>query len=235
MINITGMSEQWVTVRIKQKGVNLQEKDVEWRAPWMVPDEILYQCGDFDWVPLLRILGAIRYAPLFMLRQYRSRQVAIPIHGLAQCEFIYKEDNYKKKVHEISNTWNQSRRMKRFAVNPMTTLEYDRWWVQRINDNIPMSDEENTRSMEEHLKVVQSELEIIKQDFERKSLELEKRIEQLEEEKIQLGLDVDVQKLEVGKLRKGKNKVGEDLDSLRTDYKKLRRSMRTAGLGKMSE
>ncbi|MFQ6631091.1 hypothetical protein Gotur_009902, partial [Gossypium turneri] len=30
----------------------LQEDDVEWKAPWMVPDEILYRCGDFDWVPL---------------------------------------------------------------------------------------------------------------------------------------------------------------------------------------
>ncbi|MFQ6624210.1 hypothetical protein Gotur_003636, partial [Gossypium turneri] len=50
-----------------------------------------------------------------------------------------------------------------------------------------------------------------------------------------LGLDVDVQKLETEKLRKGKNKAEEDLDSLKTDYKKLRLSMRTAGLGKTSE
>ncbi|MBA0638324.1 hypothetical protein Godav_029043, partial [Gossypium davidsonii] len=28
---------------------NLQEEDVEWRAPWMIPNEILYRCGDFDW------------------------------------------------------------------------------------------------------------------------------------------------------------------------------------------
>ncbi|KAK5835886.1 hypothetical protein PVK06_011600 [Gossypium arboreum] len=34
---------------------NLQSKDVEWRAPWMIPGEILYQCGSFDWVPLLGI------------------------------------------------------------------------------------------------------------------------------------------------------------------------------------
>ncbi|MFQ6624707.1 hypothetical protein Gotur_003320 [Gossypium turneri] len=29
---------------------NLQEEDIEWRAPWLLPDEILYRCGDFDWV-----------------------------------------------------------------------------------------------------------------------------------------------------------------------------------------
>ncbi|MFQ6668122.1 hypothetical protein Gotur_033894 [Gossypium turneri] len=27
---------------------NLQEEDIEWRAPWLFPDEILYRCGDFD-------------------------------------------------------------------------------------------------------------------------------------------------------------------------------------------
>ncbi|KAK5776610.1 hypothetical protein PVK06_044570 [Gossypium arboreum] len=50
-----------------------------------------------------------------------------------------------------------------------------------------------------------------------------------------LKLDTDVQKLEAEKLRKGKRKVEEDLDSLKTDYKKLRMSMRTARLGKTSE
>ncbi|MBA0879138.1 hypothetical protein Goshw_008064 [Gossypium schwendimanii] len=34
---------------------NLQEEDIEWRAPRLLPDEVLYRCGDFDWVPLLGI------------------------------------------------------------------------------------------------------------------------------------------------------------------------------------
>ncbi|KAG8495982.1 hypothetical protein CXB51_009251 [Gossypium anomalum] len=214
---------------------NLQEEDVEWRAPWMVPDEVLYRCGDFDWVPLLGVWGAIGYAPLLVLRQYRSRQFTPPTHRLAQCEFAFTGNNYKRRVREISNAWNQTRRMKKFAANPMATPEYDQWRIQRINDNIPMPDQEGPRSMEECLRPITSELEIVRHDFERKRLELEKRIEQLEEEKMQLGLDVDVQKLEAERLRKGKNKAEEDLDSLKTDYKKLRRSMRIAGLGKTSE
>ncbi|KAK5784429.1 hypothetical protein PVK06_038953 [Gossypium arboreum] len=60
--------ENWITVL-----QNLQEEDVEWRAPWMVPDEILYRYGDFDWVPLLGVWGAVGYAPLLALRQYRSK------------------------------------------------------------------------------------------------------------------------------------------------------------------
>ncbi|MFQ6651582.1 hypothetical protein Gotur_023853 [Gossypium turneri] len=42
-----------------------------------------------------------------------------------------------------------------------------------------------------------------------------KKIERLEEEKMHLRLDADVQKLEVEKLRKRKNKIDEDLDSLK--------------------
>ncbi|MBA0743200.1 hypothetical protein Gogos_005908 [Gossypium gossypioides] len=31
--------------------------------------------------------------------------------GLAHCEFAYKGDNYKKKVHKISNAWNQTKKV----------------------------------------------------------------------------------------------------------------------------
>ncbi|MBA0756080.1 hypothetical protein Gogos_021793 [Gossypium gossypioides] len=72
-------------------------------------------------------------------------------------------------------------------------------------------------------------------DFEKRSLELGNKIEQLEEEKMCLGLDVDIHKLEAEKLKNEKNKAEEDLDSLKTDYKKLRLLIRTAGLGKTSE
>jgi len=222
--------EKWIEIL-----QNLQDEDIEWRAPWLIPDEILYRCGDFDWVPLLGIWGAIGYAPLLVSRQYRSRQFIPATQGLAYSDFSYREDNYKKKVREISSAWNQTRRMKILAVGPTITPEYGQWRDQRINDNIPASNSETARSLEEHLQVLPSEIEIIKQEFEKRSLELGKKIEQLEEEKMQLGLDVDIQRLEADKLRKGKNKAEEDLDSLKTDYKKLRRSVRAAGLGKTPE
>ncbi|MBA0784677.1 hypothetical protein Gotri_006963, partial [Gossypium trilobum] len=203
--------EKWMVIL-----QNLQEEDVEWRAPWMLPDEILYRCGNFDWVPLLGIWGAVGYAPLLVLRQYR-------------------DDGFRKKIQEMSSAWKQTRRMKRLAVGPTTTREYNEWWVRRINDNIPKISQENNQSIEEYLRIVPLDLEIIRQDFEGINAELEKKIEQMEEEKMNLRLDIDVQKLETEKLRKEKNKVEEELNSLKTDYKKLRLSMRTAGLGKTSE
>ncbi|XP_017624772.1 uncharacterized protein LOC108468397 [Gossypium arboreum] len=60
--------DKWITIL-----QNLRAEDVEWRAPWLIPDKILYRCGDFDWVLLAGIWGAVGYAPLLVLRQYRSR------------------------------------------------------------------------------------------------------------------------------------------------------------------
>ncbi|MBA0743197.1 hypothetical protein Gogos_005908, partial [Gossypium gossypioides] len=156
---------------------SLQDKDIELRAPWMFPIEILYRCGDFDW--------------------YWSRKFILATQGLAHCEFAYKGDNYKKKVHKISNAWNQTHKMKIFATNPMNTPKYDWWWGKRVNDNVSSSSQESTQPIEEHLQVVLPKLEI---------------------------------KLKAKKMRKGKNKAEEDLDSLKTYYKKLHLSLRTAGL-----
>ncbi|KAG8490381.1 hypothetical protein CXB51_016096 [Gossypium anomalum] len=152
---------------------NLQPKDVEWRAPWMIPGEILYRCGSFDW-------GAIGYTPLLVLRQHGLRQFIPVIYGLVQSEFAYRGANYKRKG---------------VAISPITTPEYVEWRGRRINDNIPKPSVEGARLMEEYLQVTPSELEIMKQEFERKNLELEKRIAKLEEEKIYLSLDVNRAKI----------------------------------------
>ncbi|MBA0820759.1 hypothetical protein Gohar_025753, partial [Gossypium harknessii] len=131
---------------------NLRDEDVEWKALWMVPDEILYRYGDFDWVPLFRIWGAIGYTPLLVLRQYRSRQFILATQGLVECEFSYRGNNYKGKIREMSNAWKQIHRMKRFTVGATTTLEYHGWRSKRINDNIPEPNHEKSQSIEEHLR-----------------------------------------------------------------------------------
>ncbi|MBA0785310.1 hypothetical protein Gotri_025967, partial [Gossypium trilobum] len=200
--------EKWMAIL-----QNLQEEDVEWRAPWLLPDEILYRCGNFDWVPLMGIWGAVGYAPLLVLRQYRSRQFIPATYGIVVCEFSYKDDGYRKKIQDISSAWKQTHRMKRLVVGPMTSPEYHGWWARRISDNTPKLNQEDSQSIEEHLRVIPSDLEIIKQDFERRNTNLEKKIEQMESEKTNLRLDIDVQKLENEKLTKEKNKADEELGS----------------------
>nr|XP_012466345.1 unnamed protein product [Gossypium raimondii] len=224
------LEERWIATL-----QNLQEEDIEWRAPWLLSDEILYRCRDFDWVPLLGIWRAIGYTPLLVLRQYRSRQFVPTTQGLAQSEFSYKCDGYKKKIREMTNAWRQTRRLKRLSIGPSMTPEYISWLGRRVNDNIPVPGQGDSQLVEKHVHMVPSELEIIKQDFERRNSELEKKLGQMEEEKMSLMLEVDVQKLETEGLRKEKRKVEEDLNSLKMDYKRLRMLMRTAGLGKTSE
>ncbi|MBA0673553.1 hypothetical protein Goklo_025018 [Gossypium klotzschianum] len=98
---------------------------------WMV---ILQNLRDED--------GAFGYAPLLVSRQFRSRQFIPATQRLAHCKFSYKGDNYKKKVQEMSNVWNQTRRMKILTVGPAMTPEYSQWRDQRVNDNIPASNPE---------------------------------------------------------------------------------------------
>ncbi|MBA0626739.1 hypothetical protein Godav_004344 [Gossypium davidsonii] len=74
-------------------------------------------------------------------------------------------DGYKTKIREMANAWNQTQRMKRLAVDLMTTPEYIEWWGRRFNDNIPRPSQGDDQPIEKHLRVVPSELEIIRQDF----------------------------------------------------------------------
>ncbi|MBA0630914.1 hypothetical protein Godav_002963 [Gossypium davidsonii] len=182
LMNITGMSKQWVTARIKQKRDTLGHVDEA------VTD--LFDRLDKRVTPVSMILAEtfrslnacqkteegrfIGCAQLLLAWQYKSRLFVPVTQGLAGCEFSYKGDGYKKKVREMSNAWNQTRRMKRLAVGSMTTTEYYEWWVKRINDNVLGPNLENSQSIEEHLRVVPSELEIIKIE------EMKNRIEELE-------------------------------------------------------
>ncbi|MBA0729370.1 hypothetical protein Golax_022940, partial [Gossypium laxum] len=97
------LEEKWMAIL-----QNLQEEDIKWRAPWLLLDEILYRCGDFDLVPLLGIWGAVGYVPLLVLRQYRSRQFIPTTQGIADSEFSYRDDGYRKKIQEISSTWKET-------------------------------------------------------------------------------------------------------------------------------
>ncbi|KAL1186073.1 hypothetical protein V6Z11_A01G154700 [Gossypium hirsutum] len=154
---------------------NLKKGDIEWRAYWMVPNEIMYRCGNFDWVPLLGIWGATGYTPLIALRQYKSRQFVPTTYGLAQSEFSFRGAHYKKRVRELSDAWKQTCWMKRLVVGSMVTPEYSEWFKKKINDNIPRPSLENAQPIEEQLEVTPSGLENIRQDSRRRVWSLGKR------------------------------------------------------------
>ncbi|MBA0878558.1 hypothetical protein Goshw_019343, partial [Gossypium schwendimanii] len=37
-------SKKWMAIL-----QNLREEDIKWRASWLLPNEILYRCDNFDW------------------------------------------------------------------------------------------------------------------------------------------------------------------------------------------
>ncbi|KAA3465102.1 6-phosphofructo-2-kinase/fructose-2,6-bisphosphatase-like protein [Gossypium australe] len=117
LMSITGMSKQWVTARIKQKG---DSKCIPWKSLWdlilvhldtkervdvfalsiyeliiflkvlrHIDEAVSDQFDQLDKrvtpvpVALLGIWGAIGYAPLLVLKQYRSRQFIPATQGLA--------------------------------------------------------------------------------------------------------------------------------------------------------
>ncbi|XP_016733644.1 uncharacterized protein [Gossypium hirsutum] len=124
--------ERWIEIL-----QNLREEDVMWKAPWMTPIEILYRCGSFDWLPLPRIWGVVGYTPLLVLRQYKAEQFIPATQGLAQSDFSYKGDHYKKKMREIFEAWKKVCYVKILTKGLTTTFEYKKWFNKRVNDNIP--------------------------------------------------------------------------------------------------
>ncbi|MBA0880474.1 hypothetical protein Goshw_022483 [Gossypium schwendimanii] len=200
------MSEQWVATHIKQKG---DSKCI----PWKNLRDLILAHPDVK-----------KKVDIFTLGVYGL--VVFP-NALRHVDEAVTDlfDRPGKKIR-----W-----MKRLVVGPIKTPKFIEWWGRRINDNISKPSQGDSQPATKHPQVVPSELEIIKQDFKRRNVELEKKIEQIEEEKISLRLDIDVQKLETKKFRKGQNKAEGDLDNLKIDYKMLRCSMKAAGFGKTSE
>ncbi|MBA0881084.1 hypothetical protein Goshw_018750, partial [Gossypium schwendimanii] len=107
-------SQFWKVDRVSYQVFSENYSPLKEKVATLRRDDILEEkCGDFDLVPLLGIWGAVGYVPLLVLRQYRSRQFIPATQGIADSEFSYRDDGYRKKIQEISSTWKQTHRMKR--------------------------------------------------------------------------------------------------------------------------
>ncbi|KAG8478262.1 hypothetical protein CXB51_028027 [Gossypium anomalum] len=145
----------------------------------LVPSEVLYYCGSFDWVPLPGIWGVVGYAPLLVLRQYRARQFIPATQGLAQSDFSYKRDHYKKRMREIYEAWKKPFCMKILTEGSTSTLEYKGWFSRKINDNVPRPILGVARSLEESLRVIPSELEREVEKVKKEKRKIKKNLDDL--------------------------------------------------------
>ncbi|MBA0881210.1 hypothetical protein Goshw_024388, partial [Gossypium schwendimanii] len=93
----------------------------------------------------------------------------------------------------MSNAWNQTRRMKILAVGPSMTSKYRHWCDQRVNNNIPVSNPETTRSLEEHLQAEKIKVDQWEKKFQNtraREVALEKSLLVCQNEKTELKVQV---------------------------------------------
>ncbi|MBA0878294.1 hypothetical protein Goshw_023779 [Gossypium schwendimanii] len=248
LMSITGMSEQWVATRIKQKDNN---KCIPWKS---LQDLILahsdtkkrvdvFALSIYKLVIFPKVLGHIDEAVSDLFDRLNKRVTPVLIilaetfRSLSACRrtsegrFIeYSQlwlawfHSYFWKVEKIFYrvfSKNYSLLKEFIATLRRDNIFEEKWMtISKSRQFIP-----TTQGLD------QCEFAYKGDNYKKKrSSELGKKIKKLKEEKIKLRLDVDVQKLEAGKMRKGKHKAEEYLDSLKTYYKKLCLSMRTTGL-----
>ncbi|MFQ6661215.1 hypothetical protein Gotur_029440 [Gossypium turneri] len=109
--------------------------------------------------------GAIGYAPLLVLRQYRSRQFIPATQGIADCEFSYKDDGYRNKIQEMS-------------IIP-SELEIIRQDFERRNADL----EKKIEQMEEEKMNLRLDIDVQKLEIEKLRKEKNKAEEELEKDK----------------------------------------------------
>ncbi|KAG8482601.1 hypothetical protein CXB51_024338 [Gossypium anomalum] len=173
LMTITGMSEQWITARIKEKG---ECKCISWDAlKGLILTHLdetkkvdVFALSLYRLVIFLRALGYVDEATTDLFHRLSKRVTSIlailaetfrslgicrkaGAGRLAQSEFVYKGADDKKRVGEISRAWNKTCQLKGVAISPATTPEYAEWRGRRINDNIPKPSVEGARPVEEYL------------------------------------------------------------------------------------
>ncbi|KAE8694017.1 hypothetical protein F3Y22_tig00110788pilonHSYRG00276 [Hibiscus syriacus] len=205
---------------------NLQEHDIVWRVPWLAFVDVLYKCGDSDWVTLLGLWGGVGYAPLMVLRQFGARQFIPATSGLKASEFVYCGDHYKKTACAMSEAWKSTFRTDFIAAEVMLTPDYMAWRAVRKNDILPLADRDQTIPLEAQFKYVPSKLEILKSEFEAEIARKEAECEALRQKNFMLDIDRGFYNTQFELMRKRKDEVEANLTSLQSDYQKMSRARR---------
>ncbi|XP_057969398.1 uncharacterized protein LOC131158545 [Malania oleifera] len=107
-----------------------------WMAPWMGSFDMIYQCCNFLWVPLLGPWGGTMYTPLMFKRQVGSSQFIPMTHGLSESEFDYKQAEAHKLIVKSVTAWRTVYIISSCERLLETRGSYDSWIVNRVNHRI---------------------------------------------------------------------------------------------------
>ena len=181
---------------------NLESTDITWKAPWMPRDSMLYGSGDNLWVPLLRVWGAISYAPLLVRRQYLSTQFIHATHGLTSLEFDYGTPRYVGRIVELAKIWKDPHRVDPGKSSDYVTYGYITWRANRVKDAVYLPIDNSMGPADPSPMMIPSKIKLLKQEYKEDKRRVEREFERLQGELRDMKLLNECQKGEIQELIK---------------------------------
>ncbi|XP_054785870.1 uncharacterized protein LOC129292323 [Prosopis cineraria] len=83
----------------------LKESSILWKLDWWWKEEVIYHCGDFSNVPLMRPRGCINYNPSLVLRQLAYKQNVPSKKEVQELYFLHQEDGTKLSNQIVKEAW----------------------------------------------------------------------------------------------------------------------------------
>ncbi|XP_039036220.1 uncharacterized protein LOC120172974 [Hibiscus syriacus] len=174
------------------------------------------------------------YAPLLVSRQFGSRKFIPATRELSKSEFAFRGELYKNKVKGVTDTWRHNYRVNLFTFESRLSRGYEEWRSNRVNDNIPIGNQENIQSMEEHLRVIPSPLEQARLDFEVERKQWRVTLQKLKDEVYQKGLEIDIQKSRADRIEKVEKQLRLDFNDLYLSHQRMIKDQASASSSKSS-
>jgi len=90
--------------------------------------DVLVSCGQRRWVPLVRIIGYVNYAPALVIRQLGGIQFVLRTMGIAQFFGLFKDPIAQEVLEIIKQDWKHLVLVEMKGLrNPSASEEYTRW------------------------------------------------------------------------------------------------------------
>ncbi|XP_039057096.1 uncharacterized protein LOC120200280 [Hibiscus syriacus] len=209
---------------------NVKDTEIVWKAYWLPKEDILFRCGNDNFVMLHGLWGAIEYTPLIVLRQFSTRQFVPATHGLKETEFSFSTPGYRERISKIYTAWQKPHCMNFKMIEPGFTPAYEVWRSHKINNNTPKLNLEDELTMEERLRRLPTEAELLKEDMRLMNLEREKVQRNFSDEKTMQenkALKVKITELEAA-VQRGHQRIQQLEESRSLTNPELRTTLRQA-------
>ena len=187
---------------------------------------MLYGCGDNLWIPLLRVWGAISYAPLLVRRQYLSTQFIPATHGLNLLEFDYGTAGYVGRIVELAKVWKEPHRADLDKSSDCVTHGYITWRANSVKDAVHSPVNDSVSPVDPSPVMIPSKIKLLKHEYKEDKRRMEREFERLQGELGDMKLSNECQKDEIQEITKDQDNLLKDFKDLGWKYKGLKDKMK---------